>query len=120
MPGVNEELAATAVWGSQIEVPGHGRTVDGVIGVWYGKAPGVDRAGDPFRHGNMCGAHPTGGVLVLAGDDPSCKSSTIPCISERTLAGYGLPVLYPGTPRRSSGSAATGWRCRARPACGSA
>ena len=68
-----------------------------MVGVWYGKAPGVDRAGDPLRHGNMCGAHPSGGVLVLAGDDPSCKSSTIPCISERTLAGYGLPVLYPGT-----------------------
>ncbi|MDN5749827.1 MAG: indolepyruvate ferredoxin oxidoreductase family protein [Pseudonocardia sp.] len=97
VPGVNEELAATAVWGSQVEVPGHERTVDGAVGVWYGKAPGVDRAGDPFRHGNMCGAHPSGGVLVLAGDDPSCKSSTIPCISERTLAGYGLPVLYPGT-----------------------
>ncbi len=97
VPAVNEELAATAVWGSQVEVPGHGRRVDGVVGVWYGKAPGVDRAGDPLRHGNMCGAHPTGGVLVLAGDDPSCKSSTIPCISERTLTGYGLPVLYPGT-----------------------
>ncbi|HEX3256963.1 MAG TPA: indolepyruvate ferredoxin oxidoreductase family protein, partial [Pseudonocardia sp.] len=97
VPAVNEELAATAVWGSQVEVPGHGRSVDGVVGVWYGKAPGVDRAGDPLRHGNMCGAHPSGGVLVLAGDDPSCKSSTIPCISERTLMGYGLPVLYPGT-----------------------
>ncbi len=97
VPGINEELAATAVWGSQVEVPGHGRSVEGVVGVWYGKAPGVDRAGDPLRHGNMCGAHPAGGVLVLAGDDPSCKSSTIPCISERTLAGYGLPVLYPGT-----------------------
>jgi indolepyruvate ferredoxin oxidoreductase len=97
VPAVNEELAATAIWGSQVEVPGHGRSVDGVVGVWYGKAPGVDRAGDPLRHGNMCGAHPSGGVLVLAGDDPSCKSSTIPCISERTLMGYGLPVLYPGT-----------------------
>jgi indolepyruvate ferredoxin oxidoreductase len=97
VPGVNEELAATAVWGSQVEVPGHARSHDGVVGVWYGKAPGVDRAGDPLRHGNMCGAHPSGGVLVLAGDDPGCKSSTIPCISERTLAGYGLPVLYPGT-----------------------
>lgn len=97
VPGVNEELAATAVWGSQVEVPGHERTVEGAVGVWYGKAPGVDRAGDPLRHGNMCGAHPRGGVLVLAGDDPSCKSSTIPCISERTLAGFGLPVLYPGT-----------------------
>jgi indolepyruvate ferredoxin oxidoreductase len=97
VPGVNEELAATAVWGSQVEVPGHGRTVDGAVGVWYGKAPGVDRAGDPMRHGNLCGAHRHGGVLVLAGDDPGCKSSTIPCISERTLAGYGLPVLYPGS-----------------------
>ncbi len=63
------------------------------------RRPGVDRAGDPMRHGNMCGAHPRGGVLVLAGDDPSCKSSTIPCISERTLAGYGLPVLFPGDRR---------------------
>ncbi|HVH24143.1 MAG TPA: indolepyruvate ferredoxin oxidoreductase family protein [Pseudonocardia sp.] len=97
VPAINEELAATAIWGSQVEVPGHPRTVDGAIGVWYGKAPGVDRAGDPIRHGNMCGAHPHGGVLVLAGDDPSCKSSTIPCYSERTLAGYGLPVLFPGT-----------------------
>jgi len=97
VPAVNEELAATAVWGSQVEVPGHRRSVDGTVGVWYGKGPGVDRAGDPMRHANMCGAHPRGGVLVLAGDDPSCKSSTIPCISERTLAGYGLPVLYPGS-----------------------
>ncbi len=97
VPGVTEELAATAVWGSQVEVPGHARPVDGAVGVWYGKAPGVDRAGDPMRHGNICGAHPSGGVIVLAGDDPSCKSSTIPCISERTLQGYGLPVLYPGS-----------------------
>ncbi len=96
VPGLNEELGATAVWGSQLEVPGRSRTVDGVVGVWYGKAPGVDRAGDPMRHGNMCGAHPRGGVLVLAGDDPACKSSTIPCVSERVLAGYGLPVLFPG------------------------
>jgi indolepyruvate ferredoxin oxidoreductase len=97
VPGVNEELAATAVWGSQIEIPGRARTVDGAVGVWYGKAPGVDRAGDPIRHGNTCGAHPHGGVLVLAGDDPSCKSSTMPSASERTLAGYGLPVLFPAS-----------------------
>ncbi|HTF55478.1 MAG TPA: thiamine pyrophosphate-dependent enzyme, partial [Pseudonocardia sp.] len=97
VPAVNEELAATAIWGSQVEVPGRSRAVDGAVGVWYGKAPGVDRAGDPMRHGNICGADPRGGVLVLAGDDPACKSSTIPCMSERTLSGYGLPVLYPGT-----------------------
>ncbi|MPZ67254.1 MAG: indolepyruvate ferredoxin oxidoreductase family protein [Pseudonocardiaceae bacterium] len=95
VPAVNEELAATAVWGSQLEVPDRPWSVDGVVGVWYGKAPGVDRAGDPMRHGNICGAHPRGGVLVLAGDDPGCKSSTIPSASEPTLAGYGLPVLYP-------------------------
>jgi indolepyruvate ferredoxin oxidoreductase len=95
VPGLNEELGATSVWGSQLEIPGHGRTVDGVVGLWYGKAPGVDRSGDPFRHGNLSGAHPKGGVLVLAGDDPGCKSSTIPCQSDRTLAGFGLPVLYP-------------------------
>lgn len=96
VPAVNEELAATAIWGSQVAVPGRRRAVDGAVGVWYGKAPGVDRAGDPIRHGNICGADPRGGVLVLAGDDPACKSSTIPCASERTLAGYGLPVLFPG------------------------
>ncbi|MBO0873121.1 MAG: indolepyruvate ferredoxin oxidoreductase family protein [Pseudonocardia sp.] len=96
VPAVNEELAATAIWGSQVEVPGRRRGVDGAVGVWYGKAPGVDRAGDPMRHGNICGADPRGGVLVLAGDDPACKSSTIPCASERTLAGFGLPVLFPG------------------------
>jgi len=97
VPAINEELAATAIWGSQVEVPGRTRAVDGAVGVWYGKGPGVDRAGDPMRHGNICGADPRGGVLVLAGDDPACKSSTIPCFSERTLAGYGLPVLFPGS-----------------------
>jgi indolepyruvate ferredoxin oxidoreductase len=96
VPALNEELAATAIWGSQVEVPGRRREFDGAVGLWYGKAPGVDRAGDPMRHGNICGADPRGGVLVLAGDDPACKSSTIPCMSERTLAGYGLPVLFPG------------------------
>ncbi len=93
VPGLNEELGATAVWGSQ-QVPGQ-RNVDGVIGVWYGKGPGVDRAGDALRHGNTYGASPDGGVLVLAGDDPGAKSSTVPCTSERTLASFGMPVLTP-------------------------
>ncbi|TDW24191.1 indolepyruvate ferredoxin oxidoreductase family protein [Kribbella kalugense] len=95
VPGLNEELGATAVWGSQVALPGQRQTRDGVVGVWYGKAPGVDRAGDAIRHGNVLGANPRGGVLVLAGDDPGAKSSTLPSASERTLASYRLPVLFP-------------------------
>lgn len=95
VPGMNEELAATAVWGSQLPLPGRSSPYDGTVGVWYGKSPGVDRAGDAFRNGNVFGAHPTGGVLVLAGDDPGAKSSTIPSASEPVLAAYGLPVLAP-------------------------
>jgi indolepyruvate ferredoxin oxidoreductase len=95
VPGLNEELGATAVWGSQLEVPQGTRTHDGVVGVWYGKGPGVDRSGDALRHANLYGAHPQGGALVLAGDDPAAKSSTVPCVSERTLAALGIPVLYP-------------------------
>ena len=95
VPAVNEELAATAVWGSQLPLPGRASPYSGTVGVWYGKAPGVDRAGDAFRSGNLHGAHPGGGVLVLAGDDPAPKSSTVPSASESALAAYGLPVLAP-------------------------
>jgi indolepyruvate ferredoxin oxidoreductase len=95
VPGLNEELGATAVWGSQMELPQGTRTHDGVLGVWYGKGPGVDRSGDTLRHASLYGAHPTGGALVLAGDDPGSKSSTVPCVSERSLAAMGIPVLYP-------------------------
>jgi indolepyruvate ferredoxin oxidoreductase len=93
IPGLNEELGATAVWGSQ-QVPGN-MNVDGVVGLWYGKGPGVDRSGDALRHGNTYGANARGGVLVMAGDDPGAKSSTVPCTSERTLASFGMPVLTP-------------------------
>ena len=95
VPGVNEEIAATAVWGSQLPLPGRSSPFDGTVGVWYGKAPGVDRSGDALRNGNLFGASPRGGVLVLAGDDPGAKSSTIPSASEAVLAAYGLPVLAP-------------------------
>ncbi|WP_345711291.1 indolepyruvate ferredoxin oxidoreductase family protein, partial [Kineococcus glutinatus] len=95
VPAVNEELGATAVWGSQTELPTGRRSHDGVVGVWYGKGPGLDRAGDAIRHASMYGVHPRGGVLALVGDDPASKSSTVPCASERTLAAYGLPVLFP-------------------------
>ncbi len=95
VPGVNEELAATSVWGSQLELPSGGRSYDGVIGVWYGKGPGLDRASDALRHATMYGAHPAGGALALVGDDPGSKSSSLPAASERSLAAMSMPVFYP-------------------------
>ena len=94
VPGLNEELAATAVWGSQIELP-TGTRYDGVTGFWYGKGPGVDRATDALRHANMYGVHRRGGAVLLVGDDPASKSSTVPAVSERSLAALGIPVLFP-------------------------
>ncbi|MFD3461035.1 indolepyruvate ferredoxin oxidoreductase family protein [Nocardia fluminea] len=95
VPGFNEELAATSVWGSQADLPAGRPTHDGVVGVWYGKGPGVDRATDAIRHANMYGVNPRGGVLLLVGDDPASKSSTVPAVSERSLAALGVPVLFP-------------------------
>ncbi|MGH9664342.1 MAG: indolepyruvate ferredoxin oxidoreductase family protein, partial [Bryobacteraceae bacterium] len=95
-PGVNEDLAATAVMGSQI-VDVLGKTkVDGVVGIWYGKGPGVDRSGDIFRHANLAGAGRDGAALVLAGDDHASKSSTIPHQSDFSLFNVGMPFLFPG------------------------
>lgn len=98
VPAINEELGATAVWGSQVVSQLPGAEVDGVLGVWYGKAPGVDRAGDALRHGNFSGAHPKGGMLALCGDDATCKSSTLPSESESGLAALRMPVVFPGNP----------------------
>ena len=95
VPGVNEELAATSVWGSQAELPGGHSTHDGVVGVWYGKGPGLDRATDALRHAAVYGVNPRGGVLLLVGDDPAAKSSTVPAASERSLAAMNIPVLFP-------------------------
>jgi indolepyruvate ferredoxin oxidoreductase len=95
-PGVNEDLAATAIYGTQIiEQLGPEKTVDGVLGIWYGKGPGVDRSGDIFRHANLSGTGPNCAALVLAGDDHSCKSSTIPHQSDVSLFNVGMPYLYP-------------------------
>ena len=94
-PGLNEEAAATSVQGSQLACTLPGATHDGVIGIWYGKAPGLDRASDALRHGNLMGAHPRGGAVVLAGDDPAAKSSTLPCTSDVALADLNIPYLYP-------------------------
>jgi indolepyruvate ferredoxin oxidoreductase len=95
VPGLNEELAATSVWGSQADLPMGTPTHDGVVGVWYGKGPGLDRATDALRHANMYGANPRGGMLLLVGDDPASKSSTVPAVSERSLAALGFPVPVP-------------------------
>ena len=79
-PGLNEELAASTVWGSQMGgVVPYSDGVDGVVGVWYGKTPGLDRSGDALKHANAMGAGPNGGAVVLCGDDPSAKSSTLNC-----------------------------------------
>ena len=94
-PGVNEDLAATAVWGSQQTALASDATKDGVFALWYGKGPGVDRSGDVFRHGNLAGTAALGGVLVLAGDDPACKSSTVPSQSEYALMDAQIPVFNP-------------------------
>ena len=96
-PAVNEELGATAVMGSQLAPGRPDARYEGVVGVWYGKAPGLDRAGDALRHGVFAGASPKGGALVLVGDDPACSSSTMPSSSDATLVDLHMPILYPGT-----------------------
>ena len=97
-PALNEELAAAAIMGSQLACTRPGPRYDGVVGIWYGKGPGVDRAGDAIRHGSYVGSDPRGGVVVLAGDDPTAKSSTIPSSSGGVLANMLIPVLHPGDP----------------------
>ena len=94
-PGLNEEAAATAVQGTQLLGPHAETEPDGVLGIWYGKAPGLDRACDAIRHGNLMGAHPAGGVVLMVGDDPAAKSSSVPCASELALADMSVPTLYP-------------------------
>ena len=96
-PGLNEDLGATVVWGSQLANRNFEGSYDGVLGMWYGKAPGVDRSGDAIRHANVCGVDPKGGVLLVAGDDPASKSSTLASESEPVLIHYQTPILYPGS-----------------------
>jgi indolepyruvate ferredoxin oxidoreductase len=94
-PGLNEDLAATAVWGTQqAEMRGEGK-FDGVFGVWYGKGPGVDRSGDVFRHANLAGTSPNGGVLALMGDDHTAESSTVAHQSEFHFVDVMMPILNP-------------------------
>src|SRR5439155_5843372 len=95
-PGLNEELAATAVFGSQMSGLYPGPKYDGVLGIWYGKGPGVDRSGDAFKHASYAGTGRNGGVLALGGDDPSSKSSTLPSDSVPAFYDALMPILFPG------------------------
>ena len=94
-PGLNEDLAATAIWGAQHVASFPGATVEGVFGIWYGKGPGVDRSGDALRHANFTGTSPKGGALALAGDDHGARSSTAVNFSDTSFVAVGMPVLYP-------------------------
>ncbi|WP_375784517.1 indolepyruvate ferredoxin oxidoreductase family protein [Bradyrhizobium sp. Pha-3] len=97
VPGLNEDLAATAVWGSQQVGMFPGAKVDGVFGIWYGKGPGVDRSLDALKHANSAGTSPNGGVIALAGDDHGCQSSTLAHQSEQVFASALMPVVNPAT-----------------------
>jgi len=109
VPGVNEDLAATAVWGSQqAEIGGEGKH-DGVFAMWYGKGPGVDRTGDAFRHGNLAGSSRHGGVLVLMGDDHTCESSTTCHQSEFAMVDAMIPVLSPAGVQEILDYGVIGW-----------
>ena len=97
-PGVNEELAATAVWGTQqLDLYPQTKKFDGVFGIWYGKGPGVDRTSDVFKHANMAGTAKHGGVIAIAGDDHVSKSSTAAHQSDHIFKACGLPVFFPSS-----------------------
>jgi indolepyruvate ferredoxin oxidoreductase len=108
-PGMNEDLAATAVWGTQQVNLFPGAQYDGVFGMWYGKGPGVDRCGDVFKHANLAGTSKHGGVLVIAGDDHAAKSSTAAHQSEHILKACGIPVLYPSSVQEYLDYGLHGW-----------
>jgi indolepyruvate ferredoxin oxidoreductase len=108
-PGINEELAATALWGSQqTELRGEGK-FDGVFGMWYGKGPGVDRSGDVFRHANLAGTSKNGGVLALMGDDHTAESSTTAHQSEFHFVDVMMPILNPAGVQEIVDYALYGW-----------
>ncbi|MBO1113332.1 indolepyruvate ferredoxin oxidoreductase family protein [Bordetella petrii] len=109
VPGINEDMAATAVMGTQQAGVRADRKVDGVFALWYGKGPGVDRAGDALHHGNAAGASRHGGVLVVVGDDHTAVSSSIPHASEASLIGWQMPVVHPASIDEYETFALWGW-----------
>ena len=108
-PGLNEDLAATSIWGTQQVNLYPGARYDGVFAMWYGKGPGVDRCGDVFKHANHAGTSRHGGVLALAGDDHGAKSSTLPHQSDHMFAAAMIPVLYPSSVQEILDLGLHGW-----------
>src|SRR4051812_5784270 len=108
-PGLNEDLAATAIWGSQQVNLYQGAKYDGVYAMWYGKGPGVDRCGDVFKHANHAGTSKHGGVIALAGDDHGAKSSTLPHQSDHMFSAALIPVLYPSSVQEILDLGLHGW-----------
>ncbi|MDE1465451.1 indolepyruvate ferredoxin oxidoreductase family protein [Spartinivicinus poritis] len=109
IPGINEDLGATAVWGSQQPQLFPDARYQGVFGLWYGKGPGVDRTGDVFKHANAAGSSQYGGVLAVAGDDHACKSSTLPHQSDYAFIDAMMPVLYPANAQEIIEYGLYGW-----------
>ncbi len=108
-PGLNEDIAATSVWGTQQVGLFPGNRYDGVFSMWYGKGPGVDRSGDVFKHANAAGSSKFGGVLALAGDDHGAKSSTLPHQSDHMFKACGIPMMYPSTVQEYLDLGIHGW-----------
>jgi indolepyruvate ferredoxin oxidoreductase len=108
-PGVNEDLAATSVWGTQQVASQPTALYDGVFSLWYGKGPGVDRSGDALKHGNMAGTSKHGGVLVAFGDDHGAKSSTVAHQSEYALVAAFIPILNPSNVQDILDFGLAGW-----------
>ena len=109
LPAINEELGATAVLGTQQVGADPQRKVDGVFAMWYGKGPGVDRAGDALKHGNTYGSSPLGGVLVVLGDDHGCVSSSMPHQSEQVMMAWSMPVVNPANIEEYTEFGLYGW-----------
>ncbi|WP_144632725.1 indolepyruvate ferredoxin oxidoreductase family protein [Bordetella genomosp. 13] len=109
LPGINEDMAATTVMGTQQAGVRADRKVDGVFAMWYGKGPGLDRAGDALHHGNAAGASRHGGVLMVVGDDHTAVSSSIPHASEASLIGWQIPVVHPASIEEYETFALWGW-----------
>ncbi len=108
-PGLNEDMAATAVWGTQQVQLGPKAKHDGVFSIWYGKGPGVDRCGDVIRHANAAGTAPNGGVLAVLGDDHNAVSSTLPHQNEHNMASWMMPMLYPASVQEYLDYGVLGW-----------